>query len=357
MMLAEALVHRRPNADVLMISGSAGLHELAMPANVDYVKLPSIRKQATGRWRPYALDIEMEHLLGLRRTIILEAIRAYRPHLFVADFLPLGVEGELVPALEELAARPGARSAIGFRDVLDEPAAIKHAWDTDGTPEYLSKLYDLVLVYGEPAWFDFAAYGLDSPRYVGLLGHTREAPRSRSLADLRLVGTCGGGVDGYPVLAATLEAAGELQRALDSRIGCTVMAGPLMPEADFERLRRIGREVGARVHRFVENFPRRVAHSTAVVGMAGYNTVCEILSFRRPAVIVPRLGPSKEQPIRARILADRGLATVVPQEACTGRGLSEALFPLLDERPYPEDALPDLGGTERSVEALLHLIE
>src|SRR3954447_10221125 len=93
--LAQALLRHRPNADILLITGSAGLNELPAIPNVDYVKLPSVRKQAAGRWRPQSLDIEMEHLLRLRRTMILETIRAYRPHLLVADSLPLGVEREL----------------------------------------------------------------------------------------------------------------------------------------------------------------------------------------------------------------------------------------------------------------------
>src|SRR6266508_5619012 len=157
-MLSESLLRRRPNADVLLITGSAALHEFPLPPNVDYVKLPSVRKQATGRWRPQALDIEMEHLIRLRQTIILEAVRAYRPHLFVADFLPLGVDRELVPTLEELSARPEARTAIGFRDLLEDPAVIRQAWDADGVRAALEELYDLVLVYGEPGWFDFAQY-------------------------------------------------------------------------------------------------------------------------------------------------------------------------------------------------------
>jgi predicted glycosyltransferase len=74
--LAQAFLRRRPNADVLLITGSAGLHEVPLGPNLDVVKLPSVRKQATGRWRPHALDIEMENLLSLRRTFILESIRA-----------------------------------------------------------------------------------------------------------------------------------------------------------------------------------------------------------------------------------------------------------------------------------------
>src|SRR3954463_7428976 len=126
--LAQALLRHRPNADILLITASAGLNELPAIPQVDYVKLPSVRKQSAGRWRPQSLDIEMEHLLRLRRVMILEAVRAYRPHLFVADYLPLGVERELAPALELLRERGDARAAIGFRDILDDPTSVKESW-------------------------------------------------------------------------------------------------------------------------------------------------------------------------------------------------------------------------------------
>jgi predicted glycosyltransferase len=355
--IAEGLFRRRPNADVLLLTGSAGFHRFPLPQNVDYVKLPSVRKQATGRWRPQTLDIEMEHISHLRRTIILEAVRAYRPHLFVADFLPLGVDGELVPALEELAEREDARTVIGFRDVLDDPATVREAWNGDGTREAIEGLYDLTLVYGEPKWFDFAAYGLDSKqvRYVGFLGDPDVVPRQRPQGDVRLVLTSGGGFDGYAVLAAGLEALEPLRAAFSGTISCTALTGPLMPDADVARLRAIGKRVDARVHRFADDLHGKLARSTVVIGMAGYNTVCDVLSFRRPAVMVPRPGPSSEQPIRSHIMAKRGLAADLPLSRCTGSELAQQVLPLLEDGSYADDGLPDLHGVERAVEALLEL--
>ena len=37
-----------------------------------------------------------------------------------------------------------------------------------------------------------------------------------------------------------------------------------------------------------------------VVSMGGYNTMCEIVSARRPSLILPRSTPRQEQAIRAR---------------------------------------------------------
>lgn len=45
--------------------------------------------------------------------------------------------------------------------------------------------------------------------------------------------------------------------------------------------------------------------------MGGYNTVSELLSLRRPALIVPRVVPRQEQLIRAQALSRRGLVRML----------------------------------------------
>ncbi len=42
-----------------------------------------------------------------------------------------------------------------------------------------------------------------------------------------------------------------------------------------------------------------MARAIGVVAMGGYNTFCEILSFDKRAIIVPRTAPRMEQYIRA----------------------------------------------------------
>ncbi|MDZ8070815.1 MAG: glycosyltransferase [Nostoc sp. DedQUE08] len=49
--------------------------------------------------------------------------------------------------------------------------------------------------------------------------------------------------------------------------------------------------------------------------MGGYKTTCEILSVGKPAVVVPRIKPSREQCIRAENLANLGvLAAIHPKD-------------------------------------------
>jgi predicted glycosyltransferase len=78
-----------------------------------------------------------------------------------------------------------------------------------------------------------------------------------------------------------------------------------------------------------------IAGARAVVGMCGYNTFCEILSFDKPALIVPRITPRQEQLIRAQRAAALGLIDVVmPHEAEDPELFGKALA-ALPSRPPP----------------------
>lgn len=81
--------------------------------------------------------------------------------------------------------------------------------------------------------------------------------------------------------------------------------------------------------------------------MGGYNSVCEVLSLGRPALIVPRVRPRAEQVIRAERLAAQGLIGMLhPDELSPG-----ALGRWLAGPPPPRAAgarrTLDLGGLDR----------
>ena len=54
-----------------------------------------------------------------------------------------------------------------------------------------------------------------------------------------------------------------------------------------------------------------MARAAGIVAMGGYNTFCEILSFNKPALIVPRTAPRLEQFIRAQRAAELGLVAML----------------------------------------------
>jgi predicted glycosyltransferase len=76
--------------------------------------------------------------------------------------------------------------------------------------------------------------------------------------------------------------------------------------------------------------------------MGGYNTYCEILSFNKPALIVPRITPREEQLLRARRAAELGMVDMLlPEQSCDPAQMAAALR-ALPSRPQPLDAAPGL---------------
>ncbi|NNJ75294.1 MAG: hypothetical protein HKP56_09055, partial [Anderseniella sp.] len=93
---------------------------------------------------------------------------------------------------------------------------------------------------------------------------------------------------------------------------------------------------------FDNNMEDLIEGASAIVGMCGYNTFCEVLSFNKPALIVPRTNPREEQFIRARRAEELNLVDMMlPDDADDAAVLSAALSRL------PDRARPDgAGGTQ-----------
>ena len=66
-----------------------------------------------------------------------------------------------------------------------------------------------------------------------------------------------------------------------------------------------------------------------VIAMAGYNTTAEILTLDKPALLVPRSGPSAEQQMRAKLFADRGWVNWLPPEDLSPDMLAQAALSAL----------------------------
>src|SRR5437763_1101597 len=106
-------------------------------------------------------------------------------------------------------------------------------------------------------------------------------------------------------------------------LGAIVVTGPFMP-APLRAALEARATATCRVVTQADNL-QLFAAADAVVSMGGYNSVCEVLAAGRPLVVVPRATDKVEQEIRARLLAQHGLARCVhPRELNAGR-LADAL--------------------------------
>jgi predicted glycosyltransferase len=339
----------------LIVTGSPLAHRFPLPRGADYIKLPSVVKVAAGTYESRSLSLPFRSVLDLRRDILLGAARHFRPRVLVVDNVPGGLKGELVPTLRFLKSISG-RLVLGLRDVIDDAERVRSMWAKDGSYRLLDEAYDRILVYGVQDVFDpvaeygFSARAADKTRFTGYIGRepaTRDPEQIRAALGVgteRLVLVmAGGGQDGYELLRMCLEAA-RLRRK-GSSFELLLVGGPLLPEDHAHQVRTLARKRSTHYIDFLEDVTSYVHAADAVVSMGGYNSVCELLSLEKPALIVPRISPRKEQLIRAQELGRRGCLRMLHPADITPRRMVTEIERLLNERPLrskvPMTGLPE----------------
>jgi predicted glycosyltransferase len=364
--LARHLPAGRPALSQLIVTGSPLAHRFALPAGTDYIKLPSVLKIGAERYEPRYLRVPFAEVRDLRQEILFSAVRHVRPRMLIVDNVPRGLKGELVPALRFLKDHD-CQLVLGLRDVVDEADWVRRTWERDGSYELLDEVYDLILVYGRRDLYDitreyaFSTRARAKTRFVGYLG--REPP-ARSAEEVRAelgVGSArlvlvmaGGGGDGCRLLSAVVEAF----RSRDDRrpFDCLLLGGPLMPPADRRRVLALAAsDPSVRYLDFVDDVASYVAAADVVVSMGGYNSVCELLSAGKSAIVVPRTAPRREQLIRADVLSRRGLLRMIHPDRLTSERLLDEIDRLLDW-PAPAVAgvpLDGLNGAAVAIDELL----
>ena len=129
--IANSLVAIYPHISVIIVSGSSVISSFQFGDGVDYVRIPGVEKQSDGRYDPHHLNLDLNDTIRLRTDIIKTVVLSFDPDVVIVDKEPIGLRGELVPALEILRRR-GARIVLGLRDVLDEPAKLHEEWRQSG---------------------------------------------------------------------------------------------------------------------------------------------------------------------------------------------------------------------------------
>ena len=150
-----------------------------------------------------------------------------------------------------------------------------------------------------------------------------------------VVVTTGGGGDGYPVLNAYLSMLESESRSFPLK--SILITGPFMPGQERREIFDRARRLGVRTYKFYRWMEKILAAADVVVGMGGYNTVCEVLTQKTPALIIPRENPRKEQLIRSQVLHGQGLINYSPWHSLTPDTLKNKLFTILEHpKPYQE---------------------
>jgi predicted glycosyltransferase len=325
-----------PQAEALFVTRNAvtlGLFHL--PPRSDVVKLPSLAPvgpDAQGEIRALP-DREDARYQRLRATLIREVVREFQPHLIHVDNEPLGVQGELQPALTYVQqASPRTAVVFGLRDIRGTAAHVRQKWQNMGIYGALERFYQRIVVYGERTLYDVADHYALTPAiatrltYCGYVVQPGAPPDDASVRrelglplDLPVVAvTVGSGTDGYTLLRAYLAALPHLLKQVP--VHSVIVTGPLMAPEQRD-LMQASRARGLPLTLRTSCDTRALmAVAQVVICRGGYNSVGEALSLGHHPLVIPRETQSGEQALRAQIFQSHGWCTTLREhDLCAER--------------------------------------
>ncbi len=317
--IAHAICEDFEDLSVLILSGSPIIGSFDFRSRVDFVRVPGVIKLRNGEYTPLTLPMAIEDAIAMRASIIRHTAEVFDPDILIVDKEPLGLRGELKATLEVMKKR-GVHVVLGLRDVLDDPDLLIPEWTRKKAVPALQKYYDEIWIYGLPQICEPLA-SLNLPAsinrkmtYTGYLQRftdgtaSMELPASARDQEFILV-TPGGGGDGEELVDWVLRAY-ENDPSLPHP--SLIVLGPFMQsDRRNEFIARADALPNVEAITFDAHMESLIARALGVVAMGGYNIFCEILSFDKRALIVPRTVPRREQLIRASRAEELGLVTML----------------------------------------------
>jgi predicted glycosyltransferase len=352
--VAEALA--ADGFDVTMVTGGLPVSGFPGP-RIRHVELPPVQAAEGFSGLVDAGGQPVDEAFRQRRAARLVALAGeLRPDIVIVEAFPFGrrqVRFELLPLIDAVAAMsPKPLLVTSVRDILQERQ--KPGRDRE-TVETLNAAFDLVMAHGDPR---FAALADTFPLapdirvpvgYTGLVAPPAPPPPAERL---RVLVSAGGGAAGAGLVRAATVAA----RSMDEGDGWMVIAGPNLPQAEYDAAASAA-PPGLRLVRFRPDFPALLGGADLSVSQAGYNTVCDILRAGCRSVLVPFAeGGETEQGVRASRLERLGLAHVLSEENFGPASLSAAIA-TARAAPAPPPAALDLDGAAGSARLLRAAME
>jgi predicted glycosyltransferase/CheY-like chemotaxis protein len=357
--LIRTLVEAHPGLSVLLVTGSPVVDRYQLPSGADYVKLPAVRKVAAERYAARSLRISDAGVRRLRRNLLLGAVQNFDPNVVLVDHAPVGMRGEMRPALDWLTNRGACHRIFGMRDISDDPQVILPLWRKQGIYGVLRELYDDIVIYGDPTVFDpVARYEFPEDiaaktRFVGYVCEPspplRAAPTASSHVP-RVAVSIGGGDGAESVIRVFLEMLAAFPDEID--FTTEILTGPLLAPELAQEFRDRAQALPVKIRDYMPSTSVWFSDADLVVSTAGYNTCTQILSHAQRALLIPRVLHRKEQLLRSQRLAELGLVAFVDPRSVTPKSLLHSIRESLDrdDKPLSEArrvGLLPLDGAER----------
>jgi predicted glycosyltransferase len=237
--------------------------------------------------------------------------------------------------------------------------------------ELIAAHYEQVLIYGERAVFDpvhayefprelakktqFSGYVFSPENPMALQNFDWPFPPRERRSRPVVLGTCGGGEDGFRTLETFMRA------SLGAPWQAVTVAGPMTPDAELERLEGIAAETGATFRHYIPHLSALFGSVDALVAMGGYNTLVEAAALGVPTVCVPRTCPRMEQLMRAEAFERLGLLQLCHPERLEAQQLRSHIDRALNISKTTLKArahrVLDFDGARRAASCLLALAQ
>ncbi|MGD1808813.1 glycosyltransferase family protein [Dapis sp. BLCC M126] len=310
------LLEAIPQLSILLVCSSPVVHSFRMPKGLDYIKLPCIGRNEYGELGVKYLGIETEETFKLRSELIKITTINFKPDVILVDKKPYGLQEELKDTLKQIKNSDySPKVVLLLRDILDTPKKTIAEWKSKGYYEGIELFYDQVWVVGMQEVFDitkeykFPTVISEKVKHCGYIRRIAERKNRYEIQqELNLhpdeqfvLVTPGGGADGYHLIDNYISGLGYLPK--QHKIRSLIICGPEMPREKQQTLHQKARQYSnVKIIEFTDELISYMNVADTIVSMGGYNTVCEILSLEKAAVIVPRTKPVKEQLIRAKFM-------------------------------------------------------
>jgi predicted glycosyltransferase len=347
--LADALAER---FDLVFLNGGPVPQGYSLPVGIRFEHLPPLRMAEDGT---LSGEGDTLHLLEARRDQMVALASEMRPVLLIVELYPFGRKKfavEIDPLIDEV-KYGGGQIVCSVRDVL-VTARIDQARHDDRAARTLNDRFDRVLVHADPRLFALSDSFCPATPIAIPVNHTgyvvrSSVTRSDCPPDGPTLVAAGGGAVGLALYRAAVAA----QRRLhpERGWGMTLVAGPMLPEADWQFLLSEAQSVkGLTLVRSVPSMAPLLGQAGRFVGQCGYNSALEVCQARLPALFIPfARGQESEQTARAGKLSGLGLAEWMSEAELTPDVLADRLLRL---QPPQGNAAIDLDGARTSARIL-----
>lgn len=358
--LADSLAER---FHVMLLNGGRMPKGLVIPAGVQVINLPPLGIDETNQLVSHDKRISVERALDRRKKMMRTCFDNLRPAVVVLELFPFGRKKfavELRPLLEA-AHSVDRRSFIvcSLRDIFGSRTVNQQKYD-DRAALLANEFLDLVLVHSDPSFAHFdESFHPTVPLKVPVIHTGFVVSRTAQAAGFengrkRIVVSAGGGIAGEPLLRTAIEALRYLED--DPRIEMRMIAGPFLPDEEWNMLRTLARgKPQLSLVRCVNSLCDELRGAAVSITQAGYNTCLDVVRAGVPALLVPfARGTDNEQQNRALRLQRLGAADVLDQENLHPARLAAAILSLMNRRMTKPQF--DLDGAKRSTQIIASMV-